>query len=113
MDEHVSKAFDTAQDASKQLLTVAAGIVVLTITFFEDFGKHAPFSAKVLLLIAWIVYSISILCGICTLQTLAGNLQNKSLSIYQFNTKLFSIGQIATFLTALALTVVAGGLSWL
>jgi len=113
MDEHVSKAFDTAQDASKQLLTVAAGIVVLTITFFENFGKHAPFSAKVLLAVAWIAYSISILCGIFTLQTLAGNLQKKNLNIYQFNTQIFSIIQIVTFLIALTLTVVAGGLAWL
>jgi hypothetical protein len=113
MDEHVSKAFDIAQDSSKQLLTVAAGIVVLTITFFEDFGKHAPFSAKILLAVAWTVYCISILCGIFTLQTLAGNLENGKLSIYQFNTKLFSIAQIATFVIALILTVIAGGLTWI
>jgi len=113
MDEHVSKAFDTAQDASKQLLTVATGIVIITITFFEDFGQHAPFSAKVLLAISWISYSISILCGIFTLQTLAGNLQKNVLSIYQFNTRFFSITQIAAFLIALTLTVVAGGLAWL
>jgi hypothetical protein len=113
MDEHVSKAFDTAQDSSKQLLTVAAGIVVLTITFFEDFGKHAPFSAKVLLAASWVAYSISILCGIFTLQTLAGNLENEKLSIYELNTKIFSIAQIATFVIALILTVVAGGLTWI
>jgi hypothetical protein len=113
MDENVSKAFDIAQDASKQLLTVSAGIVVLTITFFADFGNHAPFSAKVLLGIAWVAYSISILLGIFTLQTLAGNLQNSNLNIYQFNTKLFSITQIIAFLIALTLTVVAGGLTWL
>lgn len=113
MDEHVSKAFDTAQDSSKQLLTVAAGIVVLTITFFEDFGKHAPLSAKVLLAAAWVAYSISILCGIFTLQTLAGNLENEKLSIYELNTKIFSIAQIATFVIALILTVVAGGLTWI
>jgi hypothetical protein len=113
MDENVSKAFDAAQDASKQLLTVAAGIVVLTITFFDDFGNHAPFPAKVLLGIAWVAYSISILCGIGALQTLAGNLQHGDLNIYKNNTKLFSIFQYVTFLVALAMTVVAGGLTWL
>lgn len=113
MDGHVSKAFDIAQDASKQMLTVAAGIVVLTITFFDDFGKHAPFSAKMLLAIAWIAYSLSIVFGIFTLQTLAGNLQHNNLTIYKTNTLIFSIIQIATFLGALILTVIAGGLTWL
>lgn len=113
MDEHVSKAFDAAQDASKQLLTVAAGIVVLTITFFADFGKYAPFAAKVLLGVAWLLYAISIVGGIGTLQTLAGNLHQNNLNIYQLNTKIFSIGQYVTFIAALALTVAAGALTWL
>jgi hypothetical protein len=64
MEENVSKAFDAAQDAAKQLLIVAAGIVALTITFFDDFGSHAPYSGKVILAVAWVVYSVSIICGI-------------------------------------------------
>jgi hypothetical protein len=113
MDANISKAFDVAQDISKQLLTLAAGIVVLTITFFSDFGKHAPSVAKDLLFVAWVIYTISLMCGIGTLQTLAGNLQQNNLDIYKGNTKLFSIVQYVTFVVALILTVVAGALTWL
>jgi hypothetical protein len=113
MNDNVGKAFDLAQDSSKQLLTLASGIVVVTITFFDDFGRHAPFLAKVMLGIGWLGYLISVLAGIFTLQTLAGNLQSADLDIYANNTKIFSITQIITFLLALLLTVVAGGLTWL
>src|SRR5258708_39733019 len=113
MEAKISKAFDTAQDVSKQLLTLAAGIVVVTITFFSDFGKHAPSAAKELLFVAWLLYTISIIGGIGTLQTLAGNLQHGHLDIYKGNTKLCSIVQYVTFVVALVLTVVAGALTWL
>jgi hypothetical protein len=113
MDDNISKAFDTAQDVSKQLLTLAAGIVVLTITFFSDFGKHAPSSAKDLFFVAWLLYTISLIGGIGTLQTLAGNLQHAHLDIYKGNTVFFSIVQYATFVAALALTVIAGAQTWL
>jgi hypothetical protein len=113
MDDHVSKAFDAAGDTSKQLLTVAAGIVVLTITFFADFGKHAPFTAKVLLAVAWLLYTVSIVGGIGVLQTLAGNLQHGDLDIYKKNTVWCSIAQYGAFVIALVLTVIAGALTWL
>lgn len=111
--ERIAKAFDLAQDGSKQLLTLSAGIVVVTITFFSDFGAHAALSAKILMAIAWLCYLISVTAGIFVLYTLAGNLQQGRMDIYLNPTRLFSIIQVLVFLLALLLTVVAGAVTWL
>lgn len=111
--ERVAKAFDLAQDGSKQLLTLSAGIVVVTITFFSDFGSHATLVAKILMAIAWFCYLISVTAGIFVLYTLAGNLQHGRMDIYLNPTRLFSIVQLLIFLLALFLTIVAGAVTWL
>lgn len=111
--DRICKAFDLAQDGAKQLLTLAAGIVVVTITFFSDFGSHAEAAAKLLMAISWILYLFSIVAGIFVLYSLAGNLQRKKLDIYEDPVRLFSICQLVLFLLALLVTVVAGILTWL
>lgn len=111
--DRICKAFDLAQDGAKQLLTISAGIIVITITFFSDFGAHAMFAAKILMVIAWGLYLISIVAGIGVLYSLAGNLQNDKLDIYLDPVRIFSIGQFLIFLLALVLTITAGGLAWL
>ena len=67
--DRISKAFDLAQDGAKQLLTISAGIIVVTITFFSDFGAHASLTAKILMVIAWgsISYLLLLEWECCTL----------------------------------------------
>src|SRR5687768_11657747 len=60
MEERRKKAFDFAADATKQLVTLAIGVVTLTITFAKDVVKVASGPQKVLLTLAWIVYLLSI-----------------------------------------------------
>jgi hypothetical protein len=112
--DNVSKAFDLAQDASKQVLTISAGIVVLTITFFDDFGAHAPHAPKILMAVGWVIYLISMIAGIFFLHTLAGNLQGGTkLSIYEENARTLSLVQIIAFLLAVLVTIIAGAMTWL
>jgi hypothetical protein len=111
--DRICKAFDLAQDGAKQLLTISAGIVVVTITFFNDFGSHADLAAKILMVIAWVLYLLSIIAGISVLYSLAGNLQKGRMDIYLDPTRLFSLVQLAIFMVALLLTIVAGSLAWL
>ena len=111
--DRIAKAFDLAQDGSKQLLTLSAGIVVVTITFFSDFGGHATPAAKILMAISWFCYLLSVTAGIFVLNTLAGNLQHGRMDIYLDPTRLFSRVQILVFLLALLLTIVAGAVTWL
>ena len=44
------KAFDFAQEIIKQVITLSAGIITGTITFFKDFaGPDAPPGARVMM----------------------------------------------------------------
>ena len=61
-------AFDFLGDSTKQLITVATGIVTITIIFSKDLLPHARISA----LCAWILLTISVIFGIWTLYTLSG-----------------------------------------
>src|SRR5947209_20194535 len=75
MEERIKKAFDFASDSTKQLITLSTGIVTLTITFGKDVFQNVPFYAKVLLVIAWVIYLLSIIFGILTLLSLTGTLE--------------------------------------
>lgn len=72
MDEAVQKAFDFAQDVTKQVLTLATGIIAVTITFFKDFALHAPGAAKALMAWSWVLYLASVIFGLWTLLALTG-----------------------------------------
>lgn len=133
--ESVKKAFDFASETTKQLLTLSTGIIALTITFAKDILISVPFSAKVFLMLAWIVYVFSLLFGLLTLMALTGELQppppkevaaaadaekdDKAAngaepripSIWAPSIKVASVLQILTFLLATVFVVVSGVLS--
>jgi hypothetical protein len=67
MDKNIEKAFDFAQDTTKQLITLATGVIALTITFLSDVIKTAPASSVTWLHSAWVLYLVSIVFGILTL----------------------------------------------
>src|SRR5438128_9202307 len=79
MDERSKKAFDFASDATKQLISLSTGIIAVTITFSKDIvAASVSAGGKRVLMTAWVVYLISILCGIITLLNLTGNLEPKA-----------------------------------
>jgi hypothetical protein len=115
MEPRVQKAFDFACDSTKQLIALATGIVALTVTFSKDILGGVDVGPRSLLMAAWSVYLISIVCGVWTLLALTGSLEPlRSLdklpaaSIRGKNVTLPSIVQIGTFLLATALVVVFG-----
>lgn len=111
MDRNIEKAFDFAQEATKQLIGLATGVIALTITFLTDIVKTAPSGSEVYLQAAWVVYLISIACGVFTLQALTGQLERPEAgtpSIYSSGIRKGSIAQIVSFAVALALTLVFG-----
>ena len=110
MDKRIEKAFDFAQEATKQLITLATGVITITITFLTDVIKAAPAGSAPFLYSAWILYLVSIVFGILTLLALTGNLERpaagKSPSIYRGNIVACSIIQVLSFSLAVALTLV-------
>jgi hypothetical protein len=111
------KAFDFAQDCAKQMLTLATGIIAVTITLFNSFAAHAPGGAKIFLSISWIMYLISAAFGVWTLLALTGTLARpapdpEASSIYGSNIRSPAIIQLAFFLLGLACSVGGGAWIW-
>jgi hypothetical protein len=106
------KAFEFAQEATKQLITLATAVIALTITFLTDVVKEAPTGSAPWLQAAWIFYLVSIAFGVFTLLALTGSLgtskEGKTPSIYAKNVVLPSMAQVFSFFAAVSLTLVFG-----
>jgi uncharacterized membrane protein len=108
-NERVAKAFDFSADLTKQLITLATGIITVTITFSHDFLKNPNAAPKGIAYTAWYFFLASIFFGIFTLGALTGNLDAKKKtaepSIFATNILIFSVSQFLTFFTGLFLTI--------
>lgn len=68
VDDQLKKAFDFAADLAKQLITLATGIITITITFAKDFLPQTPNAAvKHWAIYAWVALLASVVCGLCDL----------------------------------------------
>jgi hypothetical protein len=73
-NDHTTKAFEFAQDLTKLLMTLATGIVTITITFLTDVSPKAPAAAHTAIQIAWVLYVLSIPAGIFALMGMTASL---------------------------------------
>jgi hypothetical protein len=62
------KSFDFAADATKQLITVATGVVTAAVIFSKDFSP----TGRGFAVTAWIFLILSVIFGIITLLGLVG-----------------------------------------
>lgn len=141
MRENEKKAYDFAADTTKQLITLATGIIALTITFSKDIIGASKLTNSNLIFWSWGLFIFSVFCGIWTLMALTGNLQPmirqnsnnngnvenedsdnqttssvivadiQCLDINTKNIKIPSVLQMFSFIFALILTVVFGAKS--
>jgi hypothetical protein len=65
-----SKGFDFAADGTKQLITVATGVITAAVIFSKDINPAARWWA----LGAWGLLTVSVLCGIFVLLSMSGHL---------------------------------------
>lgn len=113
MEPSIQKAFEFAQETTKQVLTLASGIIAITVTFLNGKLAAYPSSTKDWLEWGWACYVASILFGVITLLTLAGNLERPqkgegNQSIYAVNITVPSALQLIAFFVATILTVIFG-----
>jgi hypothetical protein len=102
MDEASRYAISQVSDLTKQLMTLASGLIGLTITFSKDMVKHASQRALVSLKRGWFFMFVSLVAGIWTLMALSGSSASaKDLlqkSLIGYNARIPSSIQIASFL---------------
>lgn len=117
MTDNLQKAFDFAQETTKQLITLATGILALTLTFLKDVASSAPAGTRIFLEWGWGIYLVSILFGVGALMTLSGNLERPGSkttptvgtpSIYRLNIRFCVVAQSVLFLVATSSTVIFG-----
>lgn len=113
MDERTKCAFQFAQESVKQLITLATGVVGLSITFAKDFVKTVP-SARYVALSSWGAFLFSVVFGLWALLALTGTLDggpSVPLSIRGRNVTIPTTLQILFFVIGLTLTVWFGAVA--
>jgi hypothetical protein len=107
-----SKPFDYAQDVTRQLLTLATAVVTVTVAFVKDIATGAPADARIVLYGGWAFFTVSIICGVCTLLNLTGRVGSAGLAdsdgIEAWGVRAFAIAQIMSFVVAIAAVIYFG-----
>lgn len=119
MSDRQKASFAAVSDLSKQLLTVTAGVLTITVTFSKDLFNRIPKDDRCWLVGAWIVLALSLLFGIWALMALAGSLgktgsggpSDTNLKVYATNIMIPVGLHVIAFLIGLALLVVAGSIA--
>lgn len=111
------KAFEFAKEAATLLVTLATGVLALTVTFSEQVLQVSSEPAQTIagsasqpLVWSWLLYGASILCGLWVLLAMAGSLgrDGREPGIYHANIRIPSFLQVLTFLGGTGMLVWAG-----
>jgi hypothetical protein len=104
-------------DAVKQIVTLSAGLIGLTVTFADKFGDDVD--GKIViptsLYVAWGGYGVSIFFGVWCLLAISGSLdmfagkqdKESELTIYRSNVRAPMFVMLGAFLLGIVATVVA------
>lgn len=109
MDRRTEKAFEFAVEGTKQLLTLSAAILALTVTIARDIQGEPN-----LLLAAWIAFLVSLICGVFALYALMVELdpgkrgQDTAPSLAASGVRAPAFAQIGAFLVGTAFLVLFG-----
>src|SRR5215203_1671093 len=96
----IPPSFDFAKETVTQLLTLATGVIGISVTFAKDVRSRITSTDRKLLFWSWALLLASVVFGIWTLMALTGSLAAGNLdpkAIYENNVKLPSILQIGAF----------------
>ena len=115
MEDQRKMAFEFAKETTKQLITLATGILALEITFLKDLLNPSGNGLEIFALLSWISFLLSVAFGVATLMALTGTLEplknSVPVSICGKNVRVPSTFQIAFFLLGLIFTVIFGALA--
>lgn len=105
MEPNVQKAFEFTRDVVTQQMTIATGVIVITITLLKDVLRLRRIGIHWLKL-SWILYLVSIAFGLITQMKLATLLQMRSYDIFEAD--VFGAFQAFPFFFATVSVVVYG-----
>lgn len=105
--------FASANDLAKQLITLATGILALSITFIKDVLKNNGQVITWPLKSAWVLYLFSMVSGIWEMMAITGSIfaiasNSTQPSTYGTNVRIPALLQILAFLLATVFLIVYG-----
>lgn len=104
---------ESVRDIAKDLITVASGIIGLSITFHKDVVNQVGGRRMWALKWSWLVYLLSVIFGFLTLMTVAGSLaravsSNSAIVVLAPNVRWSAALQICAFVLATMLLIIYG-----
>jgi hypothetical protein len=110
---------DYINQFTQQLITLAVGVLALSITFTKDIVKDSSFHRIWLLKASWVVFLISIVCGLLVMSNLTEVLVTRNSLVNDISpahfiedtllkTKFYSSSQFAVFLFGCILLIIYG-----
>jgi hypothetical protein len=114
IQSEVKDLFDYAGDLTKQLLTLSAGIITISVTFAKDIAKNNPRKIRRYISLCWIFNFLSIFFGILSLMALTGAIDDaistgEKVTMHG-NMRVFTALQIITFLLGLVNIIIYGNM---
>jgi hypothetical protein len=101
-------SFQFAKETVTQLITLATGVIGISVTFAKEVRSRSKTGDPTLLFRSWIVLLVSIVFGVWTLMALTGSLAEDNVSngaIYEFNVRFPSAMQIIVFLVGIGMLI--------
>lgn len=101
-------SFQFAKETVTQLITLATGVIGVSVTFAKSARSRIRTGEHTLLFRSWIVLLLSIVFGVWTLLALTGTLAHNKISddaIYGLNVRLPSMLQIIAFVIGIAMLI--------
>lgn len=102
-----SKAFDFASGITKLLISLATGVITITLTFGSNYlTKLVTILHPCYLLWSWILLAFSVSSGILVLMAMTGILsKSEHPNVYSCNVRFLEVLQIISFLIGLFLAI--------
>ena len=124
MNDRSSAAFESYRDVTKQAVTLATGVLALSVTFVTDVVEDVDAVERGFLLFSWLMLLLSVAGGVLTLMGISGALHcienedeerckelGQPVTIYSTNIRPWSILQLGLFAVGLLLLIVFGVLT--
>jgi hypothetical protein len=96
----IPQSFEFAKEVTTQLLTLATGVVSVSVTFTKDISSRTTNDSRRTLYRSWICFLASICFGVWVLCAMTGTLAHGDptpAAIYEANIKVPSLLQIGSF----------------
>ncbi|HYR08420.1 MAG TPA: hypothetical protein VEQ60_11645 [Longimicrobium sp.] len=109
--ERVKLGFELVRDLSSELITLATGVIALSVTFARELFQGIPERGRLAVKVAWVLCLVSVIFGVLQMMAITGALVPPDgrfgvLDTVPENARLFGGIQIVTFMLGLLAIIV-------